>query len=432
MNKVKVNQKETELDILEKKIEEKQEIDRKEYYDNNIAMFNITREFINKKNLLLYGGLALNSVLPKNKRFYNEDEVPDYDFFSPAAIKHGKELANIYARKGYSHIELKPGLHSGTYKLYVNFISIADITNIPRQLYTRMKLISQEERDMILKNNPELDLHIAPIYFLKMALHLELSRPNGFIDRWTKVYNRMVLFYKTYPLLYHECSSSYKNVFVKESNPVYLELIKQLTEYLRLNIFPVFGSEVFKIYLRESGYNIPDHYILDKDMTAFDIISDDYDKTTKDISTFMSKFYEDKKSITIEKHSPLYNSEIIPSHFIIKHEGRAIITVYDSKACYAFKEIHGLKICTIDTCLSFMYGWLLSSRTYYNENKIKCMINILLNLQKKQYHKNKLFSPFELKCYGYQLQLEDLKKKKLYNKESFKIYKPKKFLSNKA
>jgi hypothetical protein len=60
------------------------------------------------------------------------------------------------------------------------------------------------------------------------------------------------------------------------------------------------------------------------------------------------------------------------------------------------------------------------------------MINILLNLQKKQYHKNKLFSPFELKCYGYQLQLEDLKKKKLYNKESFKIYKPKKFLSNKA
>jgi hypothetical protein len=118
MNEVKkVNKvKETELDILEQKIEEKQEIDRKEYYDNNIAMFNITREFINKKNLLLYGGLALNSVLPKNKRFYSENEVPDYDFFSPAAIKHGKELANIYARKGYSHIELKPGLHTGTYK----------------------------------------------------------------------------------------------------------------------------------------------------------------------------------------------------------------------------------------------------------------------------------------------------------------------------
>lgn len=424
--------KETELDLLEKKIEEKQELDKKEYYDNNIAMFNITREFINKKNLLVYGGLALNSVLPKNKRFYSKDEIPDYDFFSPEAIKHGKELANIYMHKGYSHIELKPGLHSGTYKLYVNFISIADITNIPRQLYTRMKLISQEERDMILKNNPELDLHIAPIYFLKMALHLELSRPNGFIDRWTKVYNRMVLFYKTYPLLYQQCNSSYKNVFVKESDTVYLELIKQLTEYLQLNIYPVFGSEVFKIYLRESGYNVPDNYILDKDMTAFDIISDNFDKTTKDISTFMSKFYENKRSITIEKHSPLYNSEIIPAHFIIKHEDRAIITVYDSKACYAFKEIHGLKICTIDTCLSFMYGWLLSSRTYYNENKIKCMINILLNLQKKQYHKNKLFSPFELKCYGYQLQLEDLKKKKLYNKESFKIYKPKKFLSNKA
>lgn len=423
---------ETELDILEKKIEEKQEIDRKEYYDKNIAMFNITREFIYNKNLLLYGGLALNSVLPKNKRFYSEHEVPDYDFFSSSAIKHGKELANIYLRKGYNHIELKPGLHSGTYKLYVNFISIADITNVPKNLYNRMMEISQQERDIILKNNPELDLHIAPIYFLKMALHLELSRPNGFIDRWTKVYNRMVLFYKTYPLLYHCSSSSFKNIYIKETDVVYLDLIKQLTEYLKINIYPVFGSEVYKIYLKESGYNIPDNYILDKDMTAFDIISDDYVKTSKDISIFMSKFYENKKSVTIEKHSPLYNSEIIPSHFIIKHENRAIITIYDSKACYAFKEIYGLRIATIDTCLSFMYGWLLSNRTYYNENKIKCMINILLNLQKSQYNKNKLFSPFELKCYGYQLQLEDLKKKKLYNKESFKIYKPKKFLSNKA
>jgi hypothetical protein len=416
-----------QIDILEKRINEKKELDKVKYYEENIAMFNITKNFIKDRNLLLYGGLALNLILPVKDRFYDEHEVPDYDFFSPNAIKHGKELANLYAKKGYTDIELKPGLHLGTYKLFVNYIGIADITNLPFKLFSKMKKISSDERDTILKKNQDLDLHIVPINFLRMSMHLELSRPNGFIERWEKVYKRMVLLYNNYPLLYDNCNK--ENIFSLESDEVYLDLIVYLKEYLKINIYPVFGSEILKIYLKESGYSLGSNYILDENMTAYDIISEKYDKTSYEIKVYLDKYLGNKKDIVIEKHIDIYNSEIIPNYHLILYKNRPLISVYESQACYAYKEKRGLSIASIDTYLSMMYSLLLIDNKYYNKDKIRCTINILLNLQKdnlkKKLDKHKLFSPFELKCYGYQLQLSDLKKKRFNKTIPFHIYKPK-------
>lgn len=420
---------ERQLKILEQKVEEKKQLDRIEYYQNNIRMFNITRDFVKEKNLLLYGGLALNLSLPHPKRFYDEYEVPDYDFFSPNALKHGKELANLYAKRGYTDIELKPGLHEGTYKLFVNYTPIADITAVPRKLYAKMMEKSSEERDMILRNNPGLDLHIAPLDFLRMSLHLELSRPNGFIDRWSKIYSRMVLFYKTYPLKYESCLGNSK-LFYNELDENYHSLVREIKTYLRLSNYPAFGSEVLKMYIREGGYTIPKTYILDESMTAYDIISEEYEKTTKELEMRLKKMVDVQSNITVERHSALYNSELIPHHFLIKYKNKPLVAIYQSQACYAFKERKGMRIATIDACLSLMYGWLLSNREYYNKDKVKCAINIMLNLQKLQLKKrafrNKIFSPFEIKCYGYQTTLEDLKREKFTknNKNSFQVYRP--------
>jgi hypothetical protein len=422
-----------QLDILENKIEEKTELDKKKYYEENIAMFNITKDFIKNKNLLLYGGLALNLILPPKSRFYDEYEVPDYDFFSPNAIKHGKELANIYARRGYKDVELKPGLHLGTYKLFVSYTPIADITNVPPKLFRKMMEISSIERDMILKHNPEIDLQISPLDFLRLSMHLELSRPNGFIERWKKVYSRMVLLYKTYPLKYESCFDNLK-LFHEETDEVYLALIAEVKEFLKINQYPVLGSETVKMYLKEAGYKVPKNFILDKDMTAYDLISETFEKTTKELSLRLSKFIVSQdmgkeSEITIQRHASLFNSELIPGHFIIRYNNKPLVCIYQSEACYAYKERKALRIATIDTSLSLMYAWLLSDRDYYVKDKIKCAINILLNLQKKQLNrrilKNKIFSPFEIKCYGYQMKLEDLKKKRYSKNLPFQIYKPK-------
>lgn len=415
--------------LLEKKIQDKQLADRKKAFDENIAMCNVAKHFIQKKGLLVYGGLALNNSLPKNLRFYDEYELPDYDFFSSRAREDAKELANIYANLGYEDIEVKPGLHINTYKVYVNFMAIADITYVPENLYKRMQSQSKAERSMILKHNPDLDINIAPMSFLRMSLHLELSRPDGFIERWTKIYKRMVLFYKTYPLQYDNCDII-NNLYLEDHDEIYRTLLDKLKEFLSNNIYPALGWEVVKIYLKESGYNIPENTALDFNMSAIDIISEDYANTAKDILIYLRKLVEDKNVIKLEKHSSLYNNEIIPSHFIIKYKKRPIIIIYQSQACYAYKEYKGLRIASIDTMLSLMYGYLLSERSYYNSDKIKCIINILLNIEKEQLSKRvikkKLFSPFEIKCYGYQQQLEDLRKQRMEIKNLMKVYRPSK------
>ena len=43
----------------------------------------ILENFIKKKNLIAYGGTAINNILPKEDQFYNKEvELPDYDCFT--------------------------------------------------------------------------------------------------------------------------------------------------------------------------------------------------------------------------------------------------------------------------------------------------------------------------------------------------------------
>lgn len=153
-------------------------------------------QFIVDKKLVCYGGTAINNILPEDAQFYDKDiELPDYDFYSDKALEHAKELADIYYKAGYEDVEAKAGVHFGTYKVFVNFTGIADITQMEPELF---KAISKES---VIKN----EIRYAPPNFLRMAMYLELSRPDGDVSRWEKVQKRLVLLNKYYPLKGYEC-----------------------------------------------------------------------------------------------------------------------------------------------------------------------------------------------------------------------------------
>jgi hypothetical protein len=64
-------------------------------------MIVIVEDFIKVKNLICYGGTAINNILPLEDQFYDKDvEIPDYDFFTPDALSDAKELANYGLKKG--------------------------------------------------------------------------------------------------------------------------------------------------------------------------------------------------------------------------------------------------------------------------------------------------------------------------------------------
>jgi hypothetical protein len=159
-------------------------------------IISIVEDFIADKKLVCYGGTAINNILPEDAQFYNKDiELPDYDFYSDNALDHAKELADIYYKAGYEDVEAKSGVHHGTYKVFVNFTGIADITQMEPALF---KAIS---RDAIIKSR----IRYAPPDLLRMAMYLELSRPDGDVSRWEKVQKRLTLLNNYYPLKGYEC-----------------------------------------------------------------------------------------------------------------------------------------------------------------------------------------------------------------------------------
>lgn len=166
--------------------------------------------FIADKKLVCYGGTAINNILPEDVQFYDKDiELPDYDFYSDNALEHAKELADIYYNAGYEDVEAKAGVHFGTYKVFVNFTGIADITQMEPELF---KSISKEA---IIRNN----IRYAPPNFLRMAMYLELSRPDGDVSRWEKVQKRLVLLNNHYPLKGYDCDKiQYQRGFDVESD----------------------------------------------------------------------------------------------------------------------------------------------------------------------------------------------------------------------
>lgn len=104
-------------------------------------------------------------------------------------------MADIYAKAGFLEIEAKTSVHHGTFKLFVNFIPVADVTSIPKELYNSLKKHAMRIRGIF----------YAPPNYLRMGMYLELSRPSGEIDRWEKVLKRLILLNKNYPLTTRNC-----------------------------------------------------------------------------------------------------------------------------------------------------------------------------------------------------------------------------------
>jgi hypothetical protein len=135
------NYEDKELEILRSAVDKaEQRTDRKAANAPQVKkIIAEVEEFLRKKKLVCYGGTAINNILPQSDQFYDHSlEIPDYDFYSPDALSDAKELSDIYYKKGFSDVEAKSGVHHGTYKVFVNFIPVADITGLDPDLYKKV------------------------------------------------------------------------------------------------------------------------------------------------------------------------------------------------------------------------------------------------------------------------------------------------------
>ena len=368
-------------------------------------IISIVENFLRKKQLICYGGISINSVLPKQDQFYNKDlEIPDYDFYSFDALNDAKELVDIYVSTGFQEVEAKSGQHHGTYKVYVNFIPVADITQIPKELFIAIKKEAIKVAGI---------LH-SPPNLLRMNMFLELSRPAGDTSRWEKVLKRLTLLNKNYPLSANQCSTiNFQREMADTDNS---DNIYENVKHTLIDQGVVFfGGNALSMYSQYMPKNLQ-HKL--KKIPDFDVLSEEPMLTAQIIKERLSDI--NTKNVKIIKRPGI--GEIIAPHYEIKVGKDTIVFIYEPLACHSYNIVneggYSVKIATIDTMLSFWLAFLYANRPYYNKDRILCMSKYLFDVQEKNRLAQKgLLKRFSINCIGHQETVEEMRaeKAKKYN-----------------
>lgn len=410
-----------ELAILRHAVDEGEIIQKKKNINPEMdAIFKILEEFIIKKKLILYGGLALNNMMPKEVRFYDEDiDVPDYDMFSENALEDAKELADIYYSLGYKEVEARSGMHYGTFKVFVDFVGVADITQIPSILYKKLNT------DAVVISG----MYYSPPDYLRMALYLELSRPAGDITRWEKVLKRLTLLNKYYPLQtpvnceiidFQRKMESITDI--NENEKIYF-ITRDFFIEKGVVFFGGYASSLYSKYMPKN-----EKTLLEKN-PDFDVLSTDIDQYAMQLVETLK--YNGYKNAKYKVNDAI--GELIPRHIQI-HIGIDIIAfIFEPIACHSYNVVkinkQNVNIATIDTMLSFYLAFIYIDKFRYIKERIMCMAKFLFDVQQKnRLEQRGLLKRFTMNCYGKQMSMKSIRAEKaekyreLENKKGTKEY----------
>lgn len=349
-----------------------------------VKLTEMCEKFIRRSKTVVYGGTAINAILPKRLKFYNaETEIPDYDIYSPTPIEHAKEMVDEFIKAGFNHVEAKSALHYGTYKVFVDFVGALDITYMPPKLF---KLVQKKavKKEGMLFCNPDL---------LRQAIYIELANPSGDVDRWKKVLPRLHRLNEAYPLKPGRC----KKLDVKiETRPIDNNL-KDLVESIMLSELVVFlGGFAHSYYLPPMSPAVKD-----ENPGYYDIIVENPEHFIEIVTVQLKKHGYDK--VRSVKHQPV--GEILGPYYEVKIDNFTVLNIFEPTRCYAYNEINKngvkIRIASFDTLLAFYFAFVYAQLPHFNETRILCMADKLFKaMHDNVYSKNTLLKRFPLNCYG--------------------------------
>lgn len=340
----------------------------------------IVHQFLKDHPVMCYGGTAINNLLPPEDRFYNpETTVPDYDFYSKTPQEHAMILANKLSAAGVVSVEVKPGMHLGTFKVFADFEGVADITHLDTDIFDRLW-----KENVIVQG-----VHYVTPNFLRMSMYLELSRPRGDVSRWKKVYERLILLNKHYPMAC-PAHTPREETEVTEANR------KKVDSLLKNHNVVLLGITASQIHEGKGPkWSTPVTILAEPDTLA--------------------KLTEGKQTETGE------GSEVLPSYTdILDDDGEIFMRVHETAACHSYHEMaNGVKVASVPTMLQFVFAYMYSGIAEDDITHLMCVAQRLVDLANhKEKRRYALLTPVD--CLGTQETLIDMKKHKaeLYEKLS--------------
>lgn len=349
-----------------------------------ITVLSIVHDFLTQSKVMCYGGTAINNLLPKADRFYDPvKDIPDYDFFSLTPQIHAMELADKIAKAGYKLVEVKPGMHLGTFKVFADFTGVADITLLEKPLFERLWTES------IVKDN----IHYVPPNFLRMSVYLELSRPRGDVSRWTKVYSRINLLNKHYPIVCPPTDEQMSEIILTP------DIRNQIEDTMVSNKMVLLGFNASMLQKKRAGeWKLPLDLMVEPNKRA---------DAAKLFENILSKH---EKVAVVEGES---FGELLPHYTdILNSQKKVLVRIYETNACHSYHTMSsGLRIASIPTMLQFFLVSLYTdevAREGISEQRYVCAAQHLLDMANDDAPRRyKLLTPMD--CIGKQDSIVDIR-----------------------
>lgn len=396
-----------------------------------IHAIEIVETFLRKRHRICYGGQAINAHLPDKYKIYDPKQtVPDYDFFTPTPEQDIRLLVQDLKKAGFQEISAREGMHEGTVKIYVDYVPVADVTAIDAPLY---RLLSK--RELRVQGISYMDIHT-----LRMMMYLELSRPRGEVDRWPKVYERLMLL-NTFASKQGcrptrtESRSLKQTTLTKEQVELTLRwLIQKQRVFAGLDLVQVYQQALQRrtkrmewlVHTRKPilFYSPTPKEDIEHIKEAFERLSSSRltprpshpykvklveKKNMGEILPTLTVLYQGKTPILYAIHQtachsyfqlPMYESSKHQPHQPHQHRPRPRPTLSE----------HVLRIASIDTLITLYFSLSLLNDIHLTMGSMECLANHLIQLS-TQMRTRPEHSPFpfiSLNCMGHQTSLPSL------------------------
>ena len=155
----------------------------------------IVKKYVINTNLIIVGGMAIDfSLRLKGSKLYDDDVLPDYDFYSPNHHYDAYKIAELLLSSGLTNINVINANHTSTMRVRVNFTVVADVTYIPKNIYDMLPVLLYKDIRFIHPYYQMIDQHRS------LSLPYENSPWEVISHRWKKDVNRYDMLYELYPL----------------------------------------------------------------------------------------------------------------------------------------------------------------------------------------------------------------------------------------
>lgn len=337
----KIHFKEQLAKIAESTEEAQRRIDFDSAHDEEIlAAIDIVEDFLRMSGRICYGGTAMNIHLPQKYKFYDPKyTIPDYDFLTTDSEGDINRLRQRFKSAGFTEIGIRPGMHEGTTKIYINYTPVADITEIEPDLYAMFKKHATKEKGITYMDANS----------LRMMMYLELSRPRGEVDRWSKVYERLLLLQYAAPMKH--CKGKERSL--KIPLIVYRTILYYIIQTGRV----LAGAHIVGAYKESLKKPIRAEWLF-TEASPLIIYTSDASRDIKGIQELLG----DDTSLKVKVLPAI--GDFIPKMQSVSYFGKVVLLLVDETACHSYNTLElksgkFLKIASLDTLITLYLSMML-------------------------------------------------------------------------